>query len=63
MAPSTGRELEIAQLMASGRTNKEIGEALLISTRTVERHLSHIFAKLGVDSCTQLTAEFERSRR
>jgi DNA-binding NarL/FixJ family response regulator len=56
------RELEIAKLVAKGRTNKEIGDAMLISTRTVERHLSHIFDKLGVDSRTELSSTIERAR-
>ncbi len=46
----SGRELEIARAVARRLTNKEIGAALGISTRTVSTHLSNIFAKLGVDS-------------
>ena len=46
----TGRELEIAQLVARHKTNKEIARALDISSRTVSTHLSHVFVKLGVDS-------------
>ncbi|MFG2022376.1 AAA family ATPase [Streptomyces sp. NPDC048825] len=57
------REREIAELVAEGRTNKEIGDALLISTRTVERHLSHIFGKLGVSSRAGLGSVVERARR
>ncbi|MFW6204796.1 MAG: helix-turn-helix transcriptional regulator [Actinomycetota bacterium] len=56
------REREIADLVAEGRTNKEIGETLFISTRTVERHLSHIFDKLGLASRTQLSSVIARSR-
>jgi DNA-binding CsgD family transcriptional regulator len=56
------RELEIAKLVAKGHTNKQIGDAMLISTRTVERHLSHIFDKLGVDSRTELSSTIERAR-
>lgn len=52
----SGREREIAEMVADGLTNKEIGEALFISTRTVERHLSHIFDKLGLASRTQLSS-------
>lgn len=44
------RELEVATLVARGYTNLQIAEALVISVRTVETHLSHIFAKLGVTS-------------
>ena len=51
----TGRELEIVQLVAARRSNKEIGTALDISSRTVSTHLSNIFAKLGVASRGELT--------
>lgn len=57
------REQEIAALVTEGRTNKEIGDTLLISTRTVERHLSHIFGKLGVSSRAQLGSVVERALR
>jgi DNA-binding CsgD family transcriptional regulator len=46
----TAQELEIAQLAASGLTNKEIGARLLMSHRTVMSHLYHIFPKLGITS-------------
>ena len=46
----TGRELEIARLVARRLTNKEIGRDLDISSRTVSTHLSNIFEKIGVDS-------------
>ena len=52
----TPRELEVLRLVASGATNRAIGEELFISERTVERHLSHIFGKLGVSSRTAATA-------
>ena len=41
---------QIVQLLAEGKSNKEIGLALDISSRTVGTHLSNIFQKLGVDS-------------
>lgn len=50
------RERQVAELAADGRTNKEIGDTLFLSTRTVERHLSHVFDKLGVESRSQLGA-------
>jgi DNA-binding CsgD family transcriptional regulator/tetratricopeptide (TPR) repeat protein len=46
----TEREREIAAHVSRGRTNREIAAASYLSERTVERHLSHVFAKLGVSS-------------
>ena len=40
-------------LVADGRSNREIGEKLFISDRTVARHLTNIFHKIGVTSRTQ----------
>jgi DNA-binding CsgD family transcriptional regulator len=60
MAGLTGRELEIVRLVAERRSNKEIGTALDISSRTVSTHLSNIFAKLGVTSRGELT-DYARS--
>lgn len=49
----TQRELEVLQLVAAGRTNREIGARLRISERTAQAHLSHIFDKLAVASRTE----------
>jgi DNA-binding CsgD family transcriptional regulator/tetratricopeptide (TPR) repeat protein len=46
----TGRELEVLRRIARGRSNREIASALVISERTVARHVQNIFAKLGVSS-------------
>jgi DNA-binding NarL/FixJ family response regulator len=46
----TSQELQIAQLAARGRTNKQIGEQLYLSPRTVGAHLSTVFARLGITS-------------
>ncbi len=46
----TGRELEVLRLLVAGRSNREIAEALFISTRTAQTHVQHIFGKLDVDS-------------
>ena len=46
----TAREVAIAELAASGLTNKEIGERLFLSSRTVSDHLYHVFPKLGITS-------------
>ena len=54
--PLTHREREVAALVAQGRTNREIGGALFLSEKTVERHLSRIFGKLGVSSRAALAA-------
>ena len=48
-------ERRIATLVAQGRTNREVAGALFLSDRTVEGHLTRIYAKLGVRSRTELT--------
>ncbi|MFI0487256.1 ATP-binding protein [Actinomadura sp. 9N215] len=55
------RELEVAALVAEGRTNLQIAESLVMSVRAVESHLSHIFAKLGVTSRNGVTASLSRT--
>jgi predicted ATPase/DNA-binding CsgD family transcriptional regulator len=50
------RELEVLRLLAAGRSDREIGEALFISHRTVMRHVSNILAKLEVGSRTEAAA-------
>jgi DNA-binding NarL/FixJ family response regulator len=49
----TEREMEILRLVGKGLTNKDIGQQLYISDRTVQAHLSNIFSKLGVNSRTE----------
>ncbi len=46
----TERELQVLRLVATGRSNREIAEALVISEHTVARHVQNIFGKLGVSS-------------
>jgi ATP/maltotriose-dependent transcriptional regulator MalT len=58
-APAHGlsnRELEVLRLLASGKTNKAIARELFLSERTVDRHVSNIFTKIGVSSRASATA-------
>ncbi|HMJ04188.1 MAG TPA: response regulator transcription factor, partial [Conexibacter sp.] len=52
----TERELEVLRHVAAGASNKRIAAELVLSVRTVDRHVSNIFAKLGVSSRTAATA-------
>jgi ATP/maltotriose-dependent transcriptional regulator MalT len=52
----TEREVEVLRHLAAGETNKEIATALVVSERTIDRHVSNIFAKLGVSSRAAATA-------
>ncbi len=48
----SAREIEVIQLVAKGKNNKDVGKELHISTATVKTHLIHIYNKLGVDDRT-----------
>ncbi len=50
----TSRELEVIRLVAQGRSNQEIAQALVISEKTVKTHVSSILGKLNLDDRTQL---------
>jgi DNA-binding NarL/FixJ family response regulator len=52
----TARELQVLQLVAAGRSNREIAAELFLSEHTVARHLQNIFAKLRVSSRTAAAA-------
>jgi len=54
----TSRELAVLEWVAKGKTNWEIGEILQISSRTVGKHLEHIYQKLGVESRTAAVIPF-----
>lgn len=53
--PLSPRETDVLRLMALGHTNREIGEQLELSVRTVETHRSHIQQKLGLSTRPELT--------
>ena len=64
----TEREVEVLRLIAAGMTNNEIAGELFLSTKTVSRHLSNIFTKIGVSTRAGATAyafehELVRPRR
>ena len=50
----TEREREVAALIAQGRSNGEIAGELVLSKRTVEKHVANILAKLGLTNRTQI---------
>ena len=55
-APLTARELQVARLIAAGRSNTDIAAELVISQRTAENHVEHILAKLGFTSRARIAA-------
>ena len=52
----TARELQVLRRVAAGETNRAIAGSLVLSERTVDRHVSNILVKLGVSSRTAATA-------
>jgi predicted ATPase/DNA-binding CsgD family transcriptional regulator/DNA-binding XRE family transcriptional regulator len=54
--PLTSREQDVARLVAQGRTNREIGEALVISSGTARTHVEHVLTKLDVRSRAEIAA-------
>jgi DNA-binding NarL/FixJ family response regulator len=52
----TGREREVARLIARGLTNQQIAEKLVVTRGTVANHVAHILSKLGVTNRTQIAA-------
>jgi DNA-binding CsgD family transcriptional regulator len=55
----TAAERRVATLVAEGRTNREVAAALFLQERTVASHLTHVYAKLGVRSRTELARRLE----
>jgi len=52
----TARELEVAGLVAAGKSNREIASALFLSERTAQNHVQHILTKLGLANRSQITS-------
>ena len=52
----TPREVEVLSWLAKGKTNRDIADILGMSPRTVNKHLEHIFEKLGVETRTAAAA-------
>jgi DNA-binding NarL/FixJ family response regulator len=52
----TARELDVLRLLVEGRSDKEIASALFIGARTVQTHVSNLFAKLGVTARAEAAA-------
>lgn len=55
----TTAEKRVAALVAAGRTNREVAAELFLGERTVASHLTHIYAKLGVRSRTELAGKVQ----
>jgi DNA-binding NarL/FixJ family response regulator len=58
----TPRELQVLRLLATGKTNHAIATDPVLADKTVHRHVSNIFAKLGVSSRAAATAYAHRHR-
>jgi DNA-binding CsgD family transcriptional regulator len=56
----TPTEREVVRLVSEGLANKDIGTRLFISPRTVQTHLTHVYAKLGVAKRVELVQETAR---
>jgi DNA-binding CsgD family transcriptional regulator len=54
----TAQELQIARLVAAGKTNREVSEAMFLSPKTIDYHLAHVFRKLAIHSRRELMLLF-----
>ncbi|HXJ64797.1 MAG TPA: helix-turn-helix transcriptional regulator, partial [Actinomycetota bacterium] len=63
LAGLSRRELDVLELVAAGASNEEIAARLYLSVRTVERHLSNVYAKLGVSGKAARAAAAARFSR
>jgi DNA-binding NarL/FixJ family response regulator len=57
------REYQVARLVASGRSNRQIAEHLVISEQTVKNHIQSIFRKLAIGNRVELTIRVQRVKR
>jgi len=62
VTPLSARQQEVIRLLADGKSNKEVAQALGIGTRTAEAHRAHIMAKLGVKTLSELVRYAVRER-
>jgi DNA-binding NarL/FixJ family response regulator len=60
--PLTRREQQVAELLAEGRTNREISARLYISERTAQNHVQHIMDKLGLHHRSQVALWVQSTR-
>ena len=61
--PLTHREMDVLEWVARGKTNRDVADILGMSPRTVNKHLEHIYEKLGVETRTAAVAQFARLAR
>jgi DNA-binding CsgD family transcriptional regulator len=61
-AELTPQELQVARFVSRGLSNREVGEQLFLSPRTVDFHLRHVFTKLGISSRSELAALWPERR-
>ncbi|MGO9510936.1 MAG: response regulator transcription factor, partial [Mycobacterium sp.] len=59
-ASLTPAERDVVRLVSEGLANKDVAARLFVSPRTVETHLAHVYAKLGLNSRVQLAQEAVR---